>query len=113
MGTELTLSTSYHSQIDGKTKIVNKWLEGYLRNYVTSQKRSWIWWLHLGEYYYNTTYHMSTGMSPFRALYDYDALNFIDMMFGDSRGLRAKDWIQESQDIVRALKDNVHTAQNQ
>ena len=25
------------------------------------------------------------GMSPFRALYGYDALTFFDMIFGDSR----------------------------
>jgi hypothetical protein len=30
--TELTPSTSYHPQTDGKTKIIYKWLEGYLRN---------------------------------------------------------------------------------
>lgn len=32
------------------------------------------------------------------------------MIFGDSRATRAKDWIQESQDILRALKDNLQTA---
>ena len=36
-GTDLTPSTSYHPQIDGHTEIVNKWVEGYLRNYVTAQ----------------------------------------------------------------------------
>jgi hypothetical protein len=37
VGTELTPSTSYHPQIDGHTEIVNKWVEGYLRNYVGGQ----------------------------------------------------------------------------
>jgi hypothetical protein len=47
VGTELTPSTSYHPQTDGQTKIVNKWLEGYLRNYVSGQQKAWIKWLHL------------------------------------------------------------------
>jgi transposase InsO family protein len=34
VGTTLTTSTSYHTQTNGKTEIVNKWVEGYLRNYV-------------------------------------------------------------------------------
>ena len=50
VGTELTPSTSY------------------LRNYIGGQQRRWVKWLHLGEHCYNTTFHMSIGMTPFRAL---------------------------------------------
>ena len=91
VGTNLTPSTSYHPQADGQTEIVNKWIEGYLWNYVLGQQRDWIKWLHLGEYCYNTTYQMSIGMSPFRALYGYDANTFADLIFGDSRAPKAKD----------------------
>ena len=80
-----------------------------MRNYVAGQQRAWIWWLHLGEYCYNTTHHMSIGMTPFCALYGYDALSFADVVFGDSRAPKAKDWIQESQDILKALKDSLVT----
>eukprot|EP00253_Pinus_taeda_P014444 PITA_14444 len=52
-------------------------------------------------------------MSPFYALYGYHPLSFVDVMFGDSRAPSAKIWIQESQDILRALKDNMATEQNQ
>ena len=55
---------------------------------------------------------MSIGMCPFYALYGYHDLSFIDVMFGANKAPRAKDWIQESQDILRALKDNMATAQN-
>ena len=91
---------------------MNKWVEGYLRYYVTGQQKAWTKWLYLGEYCYNTTYHMSIRMSPFRALYGYEALSFADTMFGDSRAPLAKNWIQGFQDILRALKDNLQTAQN-
>ncbi|KAH9320972.1 hypothetical protein KI387_015611 [Taxus chinensis] len=95
-GTELTPSTSYHPQTDGQMKIVNKWIEGYLRNYVLGQHRAWVKQLYLCEYCYNTTYHMSTGMTPFRALYGYDARSFVDMAFGDSRAPKARECLQDS-----------------
>jgi hypothetical protein len=91
VGTELTPSTSYHSQTDGQIEIVNKWVEGYLRNYVSEQQRTWVRWLHLGEHFYNTTFHMSIGMTPFHALYDYDAPTLIDLVFGESGAPKAKD----------------------
>eukprot|EP00253_Pinus_taeda_P020391 PITA_20391 len=52
-------------------------------------------------------------MSPFYALYGYHPLSFADVMFGASKAPRTKIWIQESQDILRALKDNMATTQNQ
>ena len=66
-------------------------MEGYLRNYVGGQQRTWVRWLHIGEYCYNTTYHMSIRMSLFRALYEYDAPSFVETVFGGSRVPRAKD----------------------
>ena len=39
-GSKLATSTIYHPQSDGQTEIVNKWIEGYLRNYVTGQKQT-------------------------------------------------------------------------
>lgn len=56
---------------------------------------------------------MSIGMTPFSALYRYDALSFVNIVFGGSRAPKAKDWILESQDILKALKDNLQVAQNQ
>lgn len=65
-------------------------LEGYLQNYVSAQQ-AWVKWIHLGDYCYNTTYHMSTEMAPFKALYGYEPLSFIDIVLGDSRAPRARD----------------------
>lgn len=67
-------------------------------------------WIHLCEYCYNTTFHMSIQMRPFRALYGYDAPNFIDLLMSDVRVPRAGDLLQESKDIVDALKDNMARA---
>jgi hypothetical protein len=69
--------------------------------------------MHMGEYCYNTTHHLSIRMSPFRALYGYDAPTFVETIFGDSRVPVAKDWVEESQRILRAVKENLQATQNQ
>ena len=56
---------------------------------------------------------MSIGMTPFKALYGYEALNFVDIVLGDSRVPKEKDWVQTNQDILKLLKENLQTAQNQ
>ena len=84
---------SYHLQTDGQTEIVNKWVEGYLRNYVANQQKAWVRWIYLCEYCYNTTYHMSIQMTPFRALYGYNASNFVDLLISDVRVPRAGDFL--------------------
>ena len=94
VGKNLTHSTIYHPQTDGKIERVNQLLEYYLRNYVSGQQKSWIKWFHLVEFCYNTTFNMSIGMSPLKELYGYGASTFIDHIFGDSRDLKSKDWIE-------------------
>jgi hypothetical protein len=50
---------------------------------------------------------MSIRMSPFRALYEYDAPTFVETVFGDSRVLGTKDWVEESQRILWDVKENL------
>jgi hypothetical protein len=50
---------------------------------------------------------------PFKTLYGYDAPYFVDLAFGESRAPKEKDWLQESHDILRVLKENLHATQNQ
>ena len=75
--------------------------------------KAWEKWLHLGEFCYNTTFHMSIGMSPFKALYGYDALTFYDIIFGDSIAPKGKYWVEDNQENLKLLKDNLQVAQNQ
>ena len=56
---------------------------------------------------------MSIGMSPFKELYGYEATTFGDLINQESRVPGAKDFIQQSIDIMKTLKDNLHYAQNQ
>ena len=94
VGSNLTPRKRYHPQTDGQIERVNQLLEGNLRNYFSGKQKAWIKWLHLGEFCYNTTFHMSVGMSPFKSLYGYDAYTFIDRILCDSRAPKDKDYIE-------------------
>jgi hypothetical protein len=78
-----------------------------MRNYVGGKHRTWVRWLHMGEYCYNMTYHMSIQMSPFQVLYGYNTPSFLETVFADSRALRSKEWIEESQRILQEVKENI------
>ena len=67
-GIKLLLSSSYHPQTDGQTKVMNKSLEGYLRCFSGDKPRDWSKWLALSEYAYNTSKHTSTKVSPFEVV---------------------------------------------
>jgi hypothetical protein len=71
LGTQLAHSSSYHPQSDGQTEIVNKCLEYYLRCFVSDKQTQWFKWLPLKEWWYNTSFHTATKMTPFMALYGY------------------------------------------
>lgn len=47
--TYLNMSSTYHPNIDGQTKIVNKCLEAYLHSCVTDKHDNWFQWLHLSN----------------------------------------------------------------
>jgi transposase InsO family protein len=68
-GTELHLSTAYHPQTDGQTEVVNKCLETYLSFFSLENQNQWPQWLPLAEWWYNTSYHIATRMTPFEVVY--------------------------------------------
>jgi hypothetical protein len=93
--------TSYHPQIDRKTKVVNKCLEGYLRNFVNDHQSQWHSWIHiLLEWWYNTTYHTSTKMTPFEALYGYPPSSIKEYVVSNFKALAKKNYLATSNEIL-------------
>jgi len=65
LGTQLAHNSSYHPQSDEQTKIERKCLERYLHCLVCNKQRQWVKWLSLVEWWYNTSFHNATKMTPF------------------------------------------------
>lgn len=64
-GTSLKRGTAYHSQTDGQTKVVNRYVETYLRCFCNERPKKWQQWLGWAESWYNTMFHISIGITPF------------------------------------------------
>lgn len=81
-GVTLAMSSAYHPQSDCQTEIVNKSLEHYLRAFAADKPQSWVEWLPLAEFWFNTNFHTSIKLTPFEALYGYPSPRVMDYVPG-------------------------------
>jgi hypothetical protein len=106
------MSSTYHPQTDGQIEIVNKCLETYLRCFVTDNQNKWSQWLHLVEWWYNSTYHKSAKMIPFQALYGYEIPKWKEFALINTKVQAVINKLEEEQKIIQILKENLATARD-
>lgn len=111
-GTTLSLSTSYHPQTDGQTEVVNRCLEVYLRCVAGDRPKTWAQWLPLAEWWFNTTYHSSTKLTPYQALYGQLPPSPIHYIPGSSNIATIEQWGLDRESTLRILKEHLSQAQN-
>jgi len=76
-GTSLKMSPAYHPQTDGQSEAVNKCLEMYLHCFSSDQPHQWVQFFPWAEFWYNSSFHTSMGMTSFKVLYGNDPLSII------------------------------------
>jgi hypothetical protein len=111
-GIELHLNTSYHPQNDGQTKFVNKFLETYLRCFSSKKQNQWAQWLPLVEWWYNTSYHTSTCMTPFDAVHGHKTPSVLSYLSCASKVQAVYLTLTAQEAILCTLKENLVMAQN-
>ena len=70
-GVSLAISSAYHPQSDGQIEVVNKSLKHYPKAFATDRPSTWVEWLSLAKFWFNTNFHTLIKMTPFEALYGY------------------------------------------
>jgi hypothetical protein len=106
----LSLNSTYHPQLDDQSERVNQCVETYLRCFVSSVPKQWISWLHLAEFWYNTSLHSSIGMSPFEALYGYHPRHFGLYTENSAVSGSVSQWLLDRKLISDLVKQHLNRA---
>nr|GEX16049.1 putative reverse transcriptase domain-containing protein [Tanacetum cinerariifolium] len=69
LGTDISMSTTYHPEINGQSERTIQTLEDMLRACVIDFGKGWVKHLPLCEFSYNNSYHASIKVAPYEALY--------------------------------------------
>ena len=111
-GVTLHLSSAYHLQSDGQTKVVNRCVEGYLRCVSGQYPQHWSSWLSLAEFWYNTNYQTALELTPFQALYGIPPPIHIPYIPGGSPVAAVDRFLQEKEDMMQVLQYQLRRAQH-
>jgi hypothetical protein len=93
-------------------KVVNRCLETYLRCFSLEKENQWAQWLPLVEWWYNTSYHTTTHMNPFEAVYGQNPPSVLSYLLSVSKVHEVDQTLTVREAIFRTLKDNLVMAQN-
>ena len=75
------------------------------------KKSQWVDWLPLAKWWYNTSFHSSSKISPFLALYGYHPPSITSSLKVSPRVQVVEDHLLHQQ-VLSGLKENLAMAQN-
>jgi hypothetical protein len=76
------------------------------------KKNQWAQWLPLAEWWYNTSYHIATCMTPFEVVYGQKPPSVLSYLLGALKVQAVDLTLTSREDIIRTLKENLVMAHN-
>lgn len=111
-GTEFLLSSAYHPETDGKTEVVNRCLETYLRCVTSDRSKDWCKYFPMAEWWYNTHYHTSILKTPNEIVYNQPPPLHLPYLPRESNNEVVDRSMQKREDMLKVLKENLAKAQH-
>ena len=105
------MSSAYHPQSDGQTEVVNNSLEHYLGAFAADRPQTWVEWLPLAKFWFNTNFHTSTKLTPFETLFGYPPPKLLDYIPGTTKIDSVDVQLRTRQQLLALLKQNLVPAQ--
>lgn len=87
--------------------MINRCLEAYLRCFIADQPKTWAHWIPWAELWYNTTFHVSTGFSPFEVVYGRKSQVLVHFLEGETRVEVVAQELRDRDEALRQLKTNL------
>ena len=78
----------------------------------SNKQHQWVQWLPLAEWWYTTSYHTTTKMTPYEMVYGQQPPIVTSYISGTLKVQVIDYLMQGREDTLAALKDNLHIAQN-
>lgn len=110
-GISVNKSTAYHPQSDGQTEVVNKCLETYLRCMCAKKPSSWLKWLSLAEWWYNTNFHSLIHTTPYEVVYGQAPPIHLPFLPGKATNPDVERTISKREAVIHLLKFHLLRAQ--
>ena len=80
LGTNLSFSSTYHPQIDGQTKVVNKFLGSLLKHLTKKYGDKWELVLPQEEFSFNDSVNSGTRKNPFQIIFGKNPRAILELM---------------------------------
>ena len=96
-----------------QTEVTNRCLESYLRCFASEQPKTWSYWIPWAEFWYNTTFHVSIGRTPFEVVYSRQPPSIIRFLSNETKVAAVALELSERDEALNQLKAHLLRTQQQ